>query len=974
MKALFSKIWMWILAHKIIAIVAASVLVVGTTCAIVLPIALHEHSYATEWSSDADNHWHDATCKHDEEKSALDAHTYTNACDTTCDVCGYTRTVGAHVYDNACDNKCNVCDAERTAGAHVYDNACDTKCNICGAAREITHAHGTTLTAGEATHYYLCSVCGDKKDEAAHVFDKTVASSEYLKAAATATTKAQYYKSCVCGKASATEYFETDKTTGTLANIQDLSKTYDKVELANPTYETNSDGVVTIEWYQGDTKLDAKPLNAGAYKVKVIIAESATYTGISAEKEFTIAKKVLSGLSVDLTYAGTNSFEVPLGSANGILASDVADGIKVCITFANKNVGATVTGAGLDAEDGNNFANYELDLTTCTANIVKRPVWAENVAFPYDGYDTFCGDEYPIFTLQNVVSGETIDLGDVSWCFDSKNVGATLTAVELSEEYNPNYTIDFSKCSASIVKRPVWAENVAFTYGGYTNWTGEESPNQIVFQNMANGETMDSSFVKWTFDSKNVGAMLASVTFVDEDDGRSNYTIDFSKCSASIVKKVLSGLEAEFVYNGSAVQTSPALVTANGVVAGDTDVVVKATFANKNAGASVTGAVLESASGAHNNYELDLTTCTASIVKKVLNNVTYNFTYNGSDYRQVALTSADHSGIIGSDEITLEVCFVDSIVGAAVDTSSPEMAPVFNDDNYELGTYSFSIVPKKLTLKAGETLSFSRDYRKTSSFAVTIDTSKLEGYVGTAAQMTVTATTSSDHAGTYDTGVILTPYTGNPSVKESQNYDFSEITTATMKINKAELVLRSYVTVEYNGTNNFTLTNYRLTSSNTGDGQGCSVYNGDVVYLDGFEVGTPDVTDETFANDYTLSGEDAENYYFNELGVEITPKEINPYDVVNDISSYTKVADGTNIFTFTLTEAYGIVAGDEVVLNLPLYADRYCEEEITAQGTYTDVYCMGATLTGADASNYKLNDDEPTMGQGYEATITAANP
>ena len=289
MKTFFSKIWTWILAHKIIAIVVASVLVAGTTCAIVLPIALHEHSYATEWSSDAENHWHDATCKHEEEKSDLAAHTYTNACDTTCDVCGYTRTVGAHVYDNACDTTCNVCGATRTVEPHVYDNACDTDCNVCGATREITHDHADTLTAGDTTHWYACSVCGDKKDEAAHVFDKTVAHSDYLKAEATATTKAQYWKSCVCGAKSDTEYFETDKTVATLTDIQDLSKTYDKVELQAPTYVTNSDGAVTVEWYQGDTKLDAKPVNAGTYKVKVIIAESATYAGVSAEKEFTIA-------------------------------------------------------------------------------------------------------------------------------------------------------------------------------------------------------------------------------------------------------------------------------------------------------------------------------------------------------------------------------------------------------------------------------------------------------------------------------------------------------------------------------------------------------------------------------------------------------------------------------------------------------------------------------------------------------------
>ena len=257
-------------------------ILVALTVVFVLCLALascgHDSHTATgDWLFDDTHHWH--ACENDECEDAGDKaeHTYDNACDASCNVCGAERTVGAHTYDNACDTKCNVCDAERTVGAHAYDNACDTTCNTCGAIRTITHAHGTTLTAGDTTHYYLCSVCGDKKDEAAHVFDKTVASNEYLKAEATATTKAQYYKSCVCGAKSATEYFETDKTAGTLANIQDLSKTYDKVELANPTYETNSDGAVTIEWYQGDTKLDSKPVNAGTYKVKVIIAESATY-------------------------------------------------------------------------------------------------------------------------------------------------------------------------------------------------------------------------------------------------------------------------------------------------------------------------------------------------------------------------------------------------------------------------------------------------------------------------------------------------------------------------------------------------------------------------------------------------------------------------------------------------------------------------------------------------------------------------
>ena len=74
-KTFFGKAWKWSVAHKAIAITTASVVVAGATCAIVLPIALHEHSYSTEWTTDATNPWHTATCKHEEEISDLAAHT-----------------------------------------------------------------------------------------------------------------------------------------------------------------------------------------------------------------------------------------------------------------------------------------------------------------------------------------------------------------------------------------------------------------------------------------------------------------------------------------------------------------------------------------------------------------------------------------------------------------------------------------------------------------------------------------------------------------------------------------------------------------------------------------------------------------------------------------------------------------------------------------------------------------------------------
>lgn len=67
--------------------------------------SVHEHTYSDEWSHDAENHWHAATCGHDVE-SDLAPHTWGETTVTTdptcteagegthaCTVCGYEETV-----------------------------------------------------------------------------------------------------------------------------------------------------------------------------------------------------------------------------------------------------------------------------------------------------------------------------------------------------------------------------------------------------------------------------------------------------------------------------------------------------------------------------------------------------------------------------------------------------------------------------------------------------------------------------------------------------------------------------------------------------------------------------------------------------------------------------------------------------------------------------------------------------------------
>ena len=104
------------------------------------------------------------------------SHTFTNDCDPDCNVCGYTRDI-SHSFDNDCDTKCNVCDFTRIVThffdndcdpecnvcrftrqtTHVFANDCDTECNRCGFTRDTQHQGGTATCVKQA----ICSICGE---------------------------------------------------------------------------------------------------------------------------------------------------------------------------------------------------------------------------------------------------------------------------------------------------------------------------------------------------------------------------------------------------------------------------------------------------------------------------------------------------------------------------------------------------------------------------------------------------------------------------------------------------------------------------------------------------------------------------------------------------------------------------------------------------------------------------------------------
>jgi len=73
-------------------------------------ISANKHSYGSWAYKDSGYHIHYCTDCGAWEKSL---HTYSNKCDSECNICGGTRIPSDHVYDNGSDEFCNVCGAQR---------------------------------------------------------------------------------------------------------------------------------------------------------------------------------------------------------------------------------------------------------------------------------------------------------------------------------------------------------------------------------------------------------------------------------------------------------------------------------------------------------------------------------------------------------------------------------------------------------------------------------------------------------------------------------------------------------------------------------------------------------------------------------------------------------------------------------------------------------------------------------------------
>ena len=110
-----------------------------------------EYPFTFEYNCDGDFfklNWDTVNFTHAESVlyvgDVVEPHTYDNACDAACNLCGGTR-VAPHVYANFCITTCDACGAVRVP-PHEYDHPYDPVCNLCDATRAVN-----TPTPGDVT-------------------------------------------------------------------------------------------------------------------------------------------------------------------------------------------------------------------------------------------------------------------------------------------------------------------------------------------------------------------------------------------------------------------------------------------------------------------------------------------------------------------------------------------------------------------------------------------------------------------------------------------------------------------------------------------------------------------------------------------------------------------------------------------------------------------------------------------------------
>ena len=205
----------------------------------------HTHTFSSDWSKDAEYHWHAATCEHTEEVSEKAKHTWNEGRVVTpatchsvgvkefaCTVCGQTKQENIPMLDHSWESGWS-----KDATYH-WKKCTSEGCNEIAQKAEHTWDAGTNIRPADchnkALTRYTCTVCGQIKEVEGALGDHVWESGYHHDAT-------HHWKECTvdgCGETTVKEAHEWG--TGSITT--------------NPTYTT--DGVLTYTCVCGETKTE----------------------------------------------------------------------------------------------------------------------------------------------------------------------------------------------------------------------------------------------------------------------------------------------------------------------------------------------------------------------------------------------------------------------------------------------------------------------------------------------------------------------------------------------------------------------------------------------------------------------------------------------------------------------------------------------------------------------------------------------
>ena len=348
------------------------------------------------WKSDAQTHWHPATCAHTDLKKDEAEHTWNEGevikpadygvvgtKKFTCTVCGYEKTEDINAL-GAKDNEI-VLVAGKTLGKE-YD----------GEVVSITK--DDFVIAGDRTPTIMFKAKGAD--------DNTYA--------ATAPKKAGEYTVKVSAEATA-EWKATTNTFDFAIAKKSLTATATKTYDGNATMPATLTGVVAGETVTATITMTSKNVGATVKEVMLAGADKDNYTLTVANVAASITKKETSGLTVNKSYTGEKEFEWDFDSSDIVAGDD----IRARITMESANVGAAVQSCEITGKDA---GNYSLAIEDVNVAIVKADIEGFEISNA-DAFDEFfVGATYiPEPTTDYVEIGTGYGEMTVSWEMEGEN-------------------------------------------------------------------------------------------------------------------------------------------------------------------------------------------------------------------------------------------------------------------------------------------------------------------------------------------------------------------------------------------------------------------------------------------------------------------------------------------------------------------------------------------------------------------------